>query len=274
MDQIPDIYVNAKLNIEKLFTLLWKRKHFINCFSDESGGYNGILYVLKQPESSLVDLLLITRKEKFRLPKSPIETATLENYNQSHFASSRSSLASIGKTLKPDELDASYLLDTIFKKTLLFASKIEICDRIFGRKFNDNFEYTITSLFKWLEKNAINSNQLKEVVIHCEKPSDDPRSCTVKYMKTKIATIKKGRFRDLKIDLRFYPAKKGPEDILPHDRFFMTDQVALIIGRGMDFLSKRTKRNRDTTINYCDCNEIRAIINSCNQYILDESMVL
>jgi hypothetical protein len=48
------------------------------------------------------------------------------------------------------------------------------------------------------------------------------------------------------VEAYYYKLPRGDEP-LPHDRFLITDQIAIAIGRGMDFLDFKTKKNRDGT---------------------------
>jgi len=265
---------DAKKKIMSLFGELKKRNHFISCLiPDYCGVDDDLSCVIKQTESVLLDMLLIAKNENGQPVKLKAEIATLGYYNQSKFASERSNLAKNGTTLRPDELSEAELLDKIFKKALIYSSRIEICDRIFGLKFGDNFEHSFMTMFRWLEKNVVDPVRLEKIIIHCEKPQgygDD-------NMKVKLSPIKNGRFSKIAIEVRFYQKNKDSKeegDPLPHDRYLMTNQVAFDIGRGMDFLSKRTRGNRDISINYQDTDKIAALIGSYSKYKLPDPMVL
>jgi len=41
-----------------------------------------------------------------------------------------------------------------------------------------------------------------------------------------------------------------PDPRLPHQRFILTDQVALNVDRGLDFFDRNTQKCRDTYVNY------------------------
>ena len=118
-------------------------------------------------------------------------------------------------------------------------------------------------MFRWLEKKVATPVRLEKIIIHCEKPpgyGDD-------NMKEKLSPIKSGKFSRVKIEIRFYHKDSQCEsDPLPHDRYLMTNQVAFNIGRGMDFLRKRTRANRDISISYKDPDEISALIGEYRQY--------
>jgi len=121
----------ARNKLLKLLGELKRRNHFICCLApDYFGADDDLSCAIKQAEDVLLDLLLIARKENFQPLELKAEITMLDNYNQSNFASSRSELAKNGMTLKPDQLEQSEFLDKIFKKALMYASRIEICDRI------------------------------------------------------------------------------------------------------------------------------------------------
>lgn len=272
VSQLPSS--NAKKKIMLLFGEIKKRNHFISCLiPDYCGVDDDLNCAIKQAEKVLLDMILIAKKENDQSVKLNVEVTTLDYYNQSKFALERSNLAQKGITLKPDALSESEFLDKIFKKALMYASRIEICDRIFGVKFADNFEHSFVTMFRWLEKNVADPVHLEKIIIHCEKPTgyrDD-------NMKVKISPIKSGRFSKIVIEIRFYQKNvdsKSEGDPLPHDRYLITDQVAFDIGRGMDFLNKRTRGNRDISINYQDTIEIAALIDSYSDYKLPDPMVL
>lgn len=276
VDQLPPS--DERKRIKLLLNALKKQGRFICCLIPDYGIENiNIAKVNDQVEKALLDFLFIGKNEVSQI-SCKVEASSLDNYNQSNFASERSSLACVGKTLKSNELDQYEFLDRIFKKALLFTTRIEICDYIFGRKFGDNFEYTFSTLFKWLEENAVESVSLEKIVIHCEEPSsseDDNRYRYKEHMKTQLARVKKGKFSTLKIEIRFYNREESGKkrQALPHDRYIITDQISLYIGRGMDFLNPRTKRNRDISINYVKKEEVASSLSGYQKWMLEPVIV-
>jgi hypothetical protein len=51
------------------------------------------------------------------------------------------------------------------------------------------------------------------------------------------------------MEIQFYQFPSS-DNALPHERFILTDQIALSIDRGLDFLDKNTRKNRDVDIGY------------------------
>lgn len=261
----------ARKKIKVLLNEIKKQNHFICCLiPDYLGVENDLTRVIKQAEKSLLDILILTKEDASKPLTMKAEITTLEKYNQSKFAQSRLILAQ-GKTLVSNELSQYELLDAIFKKALMYASRIEICDRIFGRKFGDNFRYSFLEMFKWLEKNVVDPVRLEKIIIHCEKP----RGYGDDHMIESLKLVKCKRLSKIQIEIRFYSKDSDLEgECLPHERFLMTDQIAFNIGRGMDFLSKRTKRNRDISIYYANNDAVNALIGTYRQYNKLDPIVL
>jgi hypothetical protein len=259
---------NAKKKIMTLLGELKKRKHFICCLVPDYTIENiSISSINDQAEDALLDFLFVGENEISQIGWK-VETESLSRYLQSIFESKRSSLASNGRILQDSELDQNTFLDEVFKKAFIYTTRIEICDRIFGSNFNDNFKYTFSTLFTWLKKNLIEPDRFERIIIHCEKPE----GYTDEYMKEKLALFKSEKWPNLKIEIRFYLRKEsGPA--LPHDRFIITDQMAFNIGRGMDFLNRHTKRNRDISINYSKPEEILDSISKYRQWMLEPVVI-
>lgn len=221
-----------------------------------------------QAENAFLDFLLAGKSEIADL-SGKVEAAALDNYNQSGFESKRSNLASNGRVLQDGELDQSEFLEEVFKKVFIHTKRIEICDRIFGKKFNDNFEYTFSTLFKWLGNILNEPGHFEKIVIHCEKPD----GYTDEHIKTQLSDLKSEEQSNIKIEIVFYHREELGMNALPHDRFIITDQIALDIGRGMDFLNKHTKRNRNISIKTAKNDEITKLIKSYRQWMLEPVII-
>jgi len=271
VDQLPPS--DAKKKIMSLLGQLKKQKRFICHLIPNYNEENiNISDVNDQAKASHVILdFLLAGKNEFSNILWKVESAALDNYNQSNFERKRSNLASNGRILRDGELEQFDFMEEVFKKAFIHTTRIEICDRIFGEKFGDNFEYTFVTLFKWLEETIAEPDHFEEVVIHCGKP----KGLMDKHMKTQLALAKKGKLSKLNIEIRFYHREESgrPLQALTHDRYLMTDQIALNIGRGMDFLSENTKRNRDISINYAKADEIKKSIKRFSEWMLEPVIV-
>jgi hypothetical protein len=184
---LPDTY-DRKI-IKSLLATLQKRNRFVYCLvPDYSGGKDDLLCVLDQAAGAFLDLLLLKEINSQLVIPREVEVATLVTYQSTDFETRRSLLASEGRTLKEGELDEEEFLNQLFRKALRFAAKIEICDKLFGRRFGDNFEYSAKTLFRWLEKVLIDPSRCK-LIFHCGKPDGYGDH----HMQTQLASFRHGR---------------------------------------------------------------------------------
>lgn len=252
---LPDNY-DRKI-IKKLLGALSKRNRFIYCLIPEySGIQQDIAYAADQAQDCLLDLFLFSETNKDTEIPEGIEKATLSTYQSTDFENSRSNLASNGRTFVSGELDEKDFLDWCFGKLSRYPTRIEICDKLFGSRFGDNFEYTVRTFLRWLEQILVDPQSCK-LIFHCEKPAGH----TDHHIKTQLADFRTGRLGNLPIEVQFYQL---PDNIhpLPHDRFMITDQVVIDIGRGLDFLDRKTHKNRDLTIGYKSFREVDNLLKS------------
>lgn len=84
--------------------------------------------------------------------------------------------------MREGDSDEQNFLDQNSKKALRFATRIEVCDKLFGRRFGDNYLYTRKIMFRWLEQ-AINDPSNCKLIFHCGKP-DDEYGPDIDYIKT------------------------------------------------------------------------------------------
>jgi hypothetical protein len=252
---LPDNY--DKKIIKKLLGALSKRNRFIYCLiPDYSGNRQDIACAVEQAPGCFFDLLLFSETNKDTETPDGIEKTTLSTYQSTDFENSRSNLARNGRTFVSGELNEKDFLDWCFGKMLRYSTRIEICDKLFGSKFGDNFKYTVKTFLRWLEQILIDPENCK-LIFHCGKPAGH----TDHYIKTQLAEFRTGRFENLSIEIQFYQL---PDNIryLPHDRFMITDQVVIDLGRGLDFLDRKTHKNRDLTIGYKSFKEVDNLLKS------------
>jgi hypothetical protein len=95
------------------------------------------------------------------------------------------------------------------------------------------------------------------LAFHCGKP----KGLTDDHIKTQLSSFRCGRLCRLPIEIHFYQLP-NPDKALPHERFILTDQMALEIGRGMDFLDCNTRKNRDVSIGYKSMAEVDDLLRS------------
>lgn len=176
-------------------------------------------------------------------------------------------LAINGKTFVSGDLDEKDFLDWCFGKMLRYPTRIEICDKLFGSRFGDNFEYTVKTFLRWLEQIIVDPKNCK-FIFHCGKPEGH----TDHHIKTQLVSFKTGRLENLPIEIQFYQLPDN-SPVLPHDRYLITDQIVIDIGRGLDFLDRNTKKNRDLTIGYKSFKEVDDLLKSYASAMLPRILI-
>jgi hypothetical protein len=256
VDSLPDSF--DRTITKKLFAALKKRNRFVYCLiPDHSGQKSDVESAIEQTLSSFLDLLLLKGIPTDITIPAGVEITTLVAYQNCNFECGRSLLASNGRTLREGDLDEMDFLDKNFGKALRYAGRIEVCDRLFGRKFGDNYLYTTRILLRWLEQVLSDPNNCI-LIFHCGKPNDEIGP-DIDFIKMQVARFKRGRLSSLHIELLFYD-NPIPEKCLPHERFIFTDQIAFEIGRGMDFIDRNTQKNRDVSIGYKSLKEVGELL--------------
>ncbi|MFH2001899.1 MAG: hypothetical protein ABIK28_19625 [Planctomycetota bacterium] len=222
---------------------------------DYEGTSADLKCVFDQATTNSLDLILMVEGEEEFPSPAGVELATRPTYQESAFEPMRSDLAVYGKTCTPEELDEMTFLEFHFQKALRFATEIHICDRLCGAKsFTGNFRYTVRQLFTWLGR-VLEHPESCSIFFHIEKPSGKGDVFVI----GEIDSIKKASLPSTPIEIRFYE-KVDEKSALPHQRFIATDQVALNVERGLDFLDQGTKRCRDTFITYQNPEETRRLL--------------
>lgn len=255
VNNLPDTF-NRKI-IKSLLTTLSKRNRFIYCLiPDYSGNMDDISCLVEQATKCFLDVILFSETNKDTEIPDGIEKATLATFQTTNFENVRSNLAINGRTFTDGELDQNDFLNWCFGKMLRYPTRIEICDKLFGSRFGDNFEYTIKTFLRWLEQNVVDPGNCK-FIFHCAKPDGH----TDHHIKTQLLSFKTGRLKNMPMEIQFYQLSDTIQ-ILPHDRYIITDQVAIDFGRGMDFLDRNTRKNRDLTIGYKSFKEVDILLKS------------
>lgn len=255
VNSLPDDDIRKK--IKEILTVMYKRNRFIDCLiPDYEGDRSDRECLAEQAPTALLDLLLMSDLNNQSGGFSETEMATLGTYQLTHFARSRADLASGGVTLVGGQFDELVFLDKFLKKALRYAHSIEICDKIFGDRYGGNYKHTAQVFFEWLEQNLADPDNCI-IVIHCGVPE----ASWLDIMKEHLANLKSGRLAGVSIKLCLYD-QVSVSAALPHDRFIVTDQIALGLPRGMDFLNRETGKNRDLTLDYKNNDQVNKLIAS------------
>lgn len=200
--------------------------------------------VIAAAEAIPIDVVLTDGKPTVPVPGCTA-IVTLAGYSSSAFENERSERAAHGMVFSGGEFPSQRFLDATLGKALRHASRIDICDRILGQKFGDNFEHTMKELLLWLERNLADPDRCK-IRIHCGQTDGRDR-----HFVERLAALRSGRIARLPISVHFYSDPNG-EAFLPHQRYVQTDQFAFSVDRGMDFLDRKTGSNRDASIDLKD----------------------
>lgn len=192
--------------------------------------------------------LVLTEQTPTTTIPAGVECVTLAEYPTSVSGTERHAAATTGRTYSGGEMSDAAFLDSNFANAFRHARRIEICDRLVGEKFADNFEHTVRQFFRFLEA-RLHDPGACEVAIHCGASNRNHHFCHM------LASFRGQRTASLRITTNFYsnPTEKPP---LPHERYIWTDQFAFLVGRGMDFLERASGTNRDVSIDLKDESEV------------------
>ncbi len=266
-DNFPDGW--DRIELKKLIGKLIKHNRFIYCLlPDQTNTKADKSLLFEQASDSLIDLILLSNLNGIPDLNRKITVTDLSNYQMTNFASERSALASNGRQFQGGELGEYEFLDHNYKKAFMYAKRLEICDAIFGRKFKDNFRYSLGLLLRWLNSTIKNISEFK-FILHCGLPSGR----TPEFIRQILESFKTDRLSDVVFEIYYYQEIDNNQ-CLPHERYLITDQIAFQIGRGMDFIDKNTRRNRDTSIDLKDPTSIEKIIQHYKNFIVDEVIIL
>lgn len=246
----------TRKRIMSLLVQLKKHKRFLYCIQpDYMAEKSDIDCVFDQAASVPLDLVLVVETEKVRSSSASTEITTRRTYQNTAFEQERSTIAVNGKTCVQGEMEIITFLNFHFARALKHATEIHICDRISGSKsFADNFLYTIEQFISWLGS-LLNDPASCKIVFHLGQP----KGFGSDHVLEKLATIKKKSLPKSQILLQFYNDVPATQT-LPHQRFIMTDQIALNIDRGLDFLDRVTHKCRDTYISCQDSQDAQRLL--------------
>lgn len=165
----------------------------------------------------------------------------LSSYAGSLFEEKRSQEAAEG--FLSDDFDSpDKFFEASFGRAVRFATSLSLYDGAMGKYFNQNYLHSMEVFLNWLRKTVENSATLR-IELHCQAPMPVNGYGGIdrdKMRQTELAIRKLIRETGWQLDLYFY---RG----FVHDRFLLTNQIALEIGRGFDFVS-RNGRLRDISL--------------------------
>lgn len=189
------------------------------------------------------------------------ESCALANYQFTEFEHERSLSAFAGVTL-PYGLHSNHeFMDAYFGKALRHAQRLTICDGSLGENFNANYKLSVGEFIPWL-RGANLHGQRCSITFKCCAPLLKRSGVPRKEWQADHSRLAEVRafFAEQDVAAEFYR-------FLPHDRFILTDQFALEIGRGMDFLN-HDGRNRDVSIATKNVHQIKKLLGAYTKHLL------
>jgi hypothetical protein len=225
--------------LKKILVQMEKQNRFVDVFSTSEADQLLVHIALNFADSAGLDFILTERE--LQASKMLPECSNLIGYAISNFERERSK--DIDDGLIPEgKYAASSFFPTLFGKVLPLAKSVVIVDGILGRKFGDNFQYTLKIMIQYLgSTNAAASELVLE--IHTE---DGKR---VDFLEQRLdewcGSIQYKVYRHRKVG---------------HERYLFTDQFGLQLGVGMDLLDKKTKKNRGTDFSYARISKLKDLI--------------
>jgi hypothetical protein len=196
------------------------------------------------------------------------EVCSLASYQFTDFEGRRSLSAHGGVTLGFREISPEQLFERHFHRALRHAQQVQICDGSFGENFNQNYRYTVERFLTWLRTANVLGSRCK-VSFQClaafreeDRSNRALRRRDWRPDEKKCAQVRS--FLDnLGVSAELYR-------FLPHDRFLLTDQFALEIGRGMDFLDQRNECIRDVSLATKDLRQVKRLLGRYAQHQLPQ----
>lgn len=227
-DQGEGVHLDHVSRLKKLLVYFKKQNRFIDILSTSEADQD--LSDIAFADASEVGIDFILTEKPAPAGFTGSEVGGLSEYAVSDFERERAKNVDDG--LIPEGEDtADEFFPRKFGKLVRFAQKITIIDAILGRKFGDNFQYTLKRLICFLEEQNVHPEELA-IEIHTEEE----------------------RSQYLKDRLQEWCTIVNPSVIthasLHHERYFFTDQFGLKLGIGCDLLDRRTQRNRGTDFSY------------------------
>lgn len=225
---------DARLRASELLAIFEKRKRFLNvidCDSEDQTTACGEV-AIGNWQNPLVDHLILGREVFRPLPK----TSTLPTYSLSGFSLRRSESVQ-GKSVARGHYDFSQIFSQYFRRIIQSSAHVKIIDPIVGSNFNDNYS---VNLRLWIEQLKSLETPIR-IELHTEcgrKRSDNLRD------------LKESIVADCdRSNITFSVVPYGPYQ-LPHERFIVSSDFTLVIGRGLDLIDPLDRKNRDLFVGF------------------------
>jgi len=240
---------NARKALKSLFATLDKRKRFVyTLVSRDSPPDARVADALIQGANAELDLVLTENPGAHPNPHN-ISICNLLTYNTTPFEMERAAVSNGGRTFAAGSHTERDFLDWTLRKALKHCATINVYDRLFGERFRGNFECSAKAFIRWLETFVAEPSQVA-LYIHCGLPGGN----TDHFIQNQLSLFRRGRLAQMPITIQYYKTADGED--LPHQRYLITHQIAIDLGRGMDFLDPATQRNRDGKFGFATPGEL------------------
>ena len=259
----------TRRRVKSILVQLKKRNRIIyNLVPDYNSEKPDIDCVFEQAPSVSLDLLMVIASEGDRAAPPELEIATRLTYQNTAFEPKRSDIAVNGMTCSPGQMDEATFIDFHFAKALKHATTIQLCDRMCGKSnFRGNFRYTVEKLMTWLGQ-VLPDPLSCRIIFHIGQPPGHGKQ----FILQELSSIKNAALAVTTTEVRFYD-ESLPNPSLPHQRFILTEQIALDVDRGLDFLDSTTQKCRDTYVNYQNPKEAQKLLSSYSSGCVSTHMV-
>lgn len=227
--------------LKKILGQLEKQNRFVDVLSTSEADQSLPLLALVTAETVGIDLILTDEKLPDE-PKMP-ERATFSSYAISNFERERSKQVDDGLILEGEDSGEEFFQNR-FGRVLPLAKRVIIVDAILGRKFGDNFQYTLKRLIDYLE---VNHSSPADLVLGIHTEESDRITLLEHRLGEwcKATQFKVYRYTEV-----------------THERYLFTDQFGLQLGIGMDLLDRHSKRNRGTDFSYSRISKLSELVPS------------
>lgn len=235
-----------------IFSALMKRKRILFLMEpDYLDVVSDVDRALDLAPAFFIQLILTEQIPATRIPAN-VECVTMSEYPRTALEIERHKVATSGRTYSGEELEDTSFLNLNFANAFRHARRIEICDRLVGKYWGDNYEHTVREFFRFLEREHSDPSQL-ELIIHCGASARNDHLCHT------VSGFRERRTAQMKITVNFFD-DPITSSALPHERYIWTDQFAFAVGRGMDFLNRATGKNRDVSIDMKDEGDVSSVV--------------
>ena len=223
---------------------------------------NRIIFALNAPEphppisdlasagqqAAAAELDAILTSEPVTVSNHGTQVIGLFEFAGSHFDLSRSQHATQGVTLAGGEHSTVEFYTRFLRKLLRHAQRIEFLDRLFGDKYGDHFKFTMRTIVRAFASGR-HKTATRRITVHT---GNSPR---VAHCRIETATF----HADVDVIVEAYDLV-GANPTLPHERYLLTDQFALEIGRGLDLFDKDSNLNRDVSLSFKSRKEVEGLL--------------